>query len=132
MVDAEKELRRKKVLDMHNSGSSPKDIMNVTGLSRSGVYKILDTLLPKGEIAPKEPIVKVKLSGQEERFTSFVGYERTNVNQYAHKETGEVVNIAFVKAKKAGEFGYFVKVSGVEKKSTASGNELNVAENQML
>jgi len=29
-----------------------------------------------------------------------------------------------VKAKKAGEFGYFVKVSGVQKKSTASGNDV--------
>lgn len=132
MVDTEKELRRKKVLDMHNSGSIPKDIMKVTGLSRSGVYKILDTLLPKGEIAPKEPIVKVKLLGTEERFTSFVGYERTNVNQYAHKETGEVVNVAFVKAKKANEFGYFVKVSGVEKKSTASGEEVKETAAEVL
>lgn len=116
MLDTEKDLRRKKVLEMHNSGSTPKEIIKATGLSRSGVYKILDTVLQKGEIAPKEPIVKVKLTGEEERFTSFVGYERTDVNQYAHKESGEIVNVVFVKAKKEGEFGYFVKVSDGSKK----------------
>jgi hypothetical protein len=122
MNDQEKELRRKKVIDMHNSGSDIKDIMKATSLSRSGVYKILDSVLKKGEIAPKEPKVEIKLTGEEERFNSFVGYERTNVNVYAHKETGEIVTVAFVKAKNPGEFGYFVKVKIDSEKSTASGN----------
>lgn len=116
MNDQEKELRRKKVIDMHNSGSDIKDIMKVTSLSRSGVYKILDSVLKKGDVAPKNVKVEIKLTGTEERFNSFVGYERTNVNVYAHKETGEIVNVAFVKSKNPGEFGYFVKVSEVEKK----------------
>jgi protein tyrosine phosphatase len=123
MNSQEKELRRKKVLDMHNSGASIQDITDATGLSRSGIYKILDIVIKKGEIAPKEPVKEVKLTGQEERFTSFVGYERTNVNQYAHKDTGEIVNVAFVKAKNPGEFGYFVKVKSDSEKSTASGNQ---------
>ncbi len=133
MNDQEKDLRRQKVVDMHNSGSDIKDIMKATSLSRSGIYKILDSVIKKGEIAPKEPVAKIKLSGKEERFNSFVGYERTNVNQYAHKETGEIVNVAFVKATEPGEFGYFVKVdlaNGAKvkseqndsEKSTASGN----------
>jgi len=97
-------------------------------MSKGGVHKIISAFILKGDSPKKDVVVKVKLSGEEERFTSFVGYERTDVNQYAHKETGEVVNVAFVKAKKVGEFGYFVKVSGVQKKSTASGDDVKETE----
>jgi len=110
MNNEEKEVRNKRILDMHNSGATIKEIGRQVKMSDGGVHKILNSVIIKSEIAPKEPVVEVKLSGDEERFTSFVGYERTNVNQYAHKETGEVVNVVFVKAKKQGEFGYFVKV----------------------
>ena len=125
MTDQEKDFRYKKILDLHNQGKSIAAIAKEMVLSKGGVHKILSSLIVKGDSPKKEPVVKVKLSGQEERFSSFVGYERTDVNQYVHKETGEIVNVAFVKAKKAGEFGYFVKVSSFEKKSTASGEEVN-------
>ena len=123
MNNDEKELRKQKVIDLHNSDTPIPEIMKATGLSRSGIYKILDSVLKKGEIAPKEATVQIKLTGQEERFTSFVGYERTNKNEYVHKDTGEIVNVVFVKATDPGKFGYFVKVKGGEKKSTASGND---------
>jgi hypothetical protein len=84
----------------------------------------LTPLVVKDAVAPKIKKVVAKLTGEEERMNSFVGWIRTNVNEYTNKETGEIVNVAFVKAKKAGDFGYFVKVSSFEKKSTASGNEV--------
>lgn len=123
MTDQEKDLRNKKILDLHNQGKSIAVIAKEMVLSKGGVHKILSSLIINGDSPKKEPVVRVKLSGNEERFTSFVGYERTDVNQYVHKETGEVINVAFVRARKAGEFGYFVKVSGGEKKSTASGDD---------
>lgn len=124
MDNSEKELRNKKILDLHNQGKSIAAIAKETGLSKGGIHKIISGFILKGDSPKKESVVEVKLSGTEERFTSFVGYDRIDVNQYAHKDTGEVVTVAFVKAKKAGEFGYFVKVYGVEKKSTASGEDV--------
>lgn len=120
----EKELRNKRILDLHNEGKSMGEISKAVGIGKTSVHGILNKLLNIGNLAPKEPVIEVKLSGNEERFNSFVGYERTNVNQYAHKETGEVVNVVFVKAKKQGEFGYFVKVKSDSEKTTASGNSI--------
>lgn len=112
---SEKELRNKRIIDMHNSGSTLKEIIKATGMSRSGIYKVIDSIIKVGEIAPiKEVVKEVKLTGTEERFTSFVGWERTNVNEYSHKDTGEVIRVAFVKAKSDNEFGYFVKVGSVD------------------
>ena len=124
MDNSEKELRNKKILDLHNQGKSIAAIANETGLSKGGIHKIISGFILKGDSPKKDVVVEVKLSGTEEKFVSFVGYDRIDVNQYAHKGTGEVVSVAFVKAKKAGEFGYFVKLSGVEKKSTASGEDV--------
>jgi len=123
MVSQEKELRNKRILDLHNSGSSIREISKAVSMSTGGVSKVIALGIGKGDAPERESIVDVKLTGQEERFTSFVGYERTNVNQYAHKDTGEIVNVAFVKAKNPGEFGYFVKVKSDSEKSTASGNQ---------
>ena len=116
MDNSEKDLRNKKILDLHNQGKSIQAIAKEPGLSKGGIHKIISAYLLKGEAPKNDVVVKVKLSGEEERFTSFVGYERTDVNQYAHKESGEIVNVVFVKAKKEGEFGYFVKVSDSSKK----------------
>jgi len=122
MTTQEKELRNKKILDMNNSGATIQEIAKAVGMSKGGVHKVLNSVIVKPEIAPKEPKVEIKLTGEEEIFNSFVGYERTNVNVYAHKETGEIVTVAFVKAKNPGEFGYFVKVKIDSEKSTTSGN----------
>ena len=118
--DNEKEMRNKKIVDMHNSGATIKDIAKAVGMSNGGIHKVLNSIILKSEIAPKEQTVEVKLTGSEERFSSFIGYERTNVNEYAHKDSGEVVRVVFVNGKDGG-FGYFVKVNEVEKKPTASG-----------
>jgi hypothetical protein len=129
----DKEKRNADVFKMFNEGKPEREIARVVGLSKTAVHKILTPLVVKESVSPKIKKVVAKLTGSEERMDSFVGWIRTNVNEYTNKDTAEVVNIAFVKAKKAGEFGYFVKVSGVEKKSTASGNEVKeIAEENLL
>lgn len=104
----EKENRNERILEMHNEGKTVRQISDAVKLSIGGVHKVLSSVLDKVDIMPKIP-TKVVLSGNEERFTNFGGWIRTNVNEYTHKETGEVVYIAFVRGKK-GEYGYFVKI----------------------
>lgn len=122
----EKELRNKKIIDMHNSGATIKEIIDATGMSRSGIYKVIDSIVKIGETAPKEPVKEIQLTGNEERFTSFIGWERINVNEYSNKATGEVIRVAYIKAKSPNEFGYFVKLGNVtveEVKSEESANQ---------
>lgn len=123
MVSEEKELRNKRIVDLHNSGSSIREISKLVSMSIGGVSKVIASAIGKGDAPERDNVIEVKLTGQEERFTSFVGYERTNKNEYVHKDTGEIMNVVFVKATEPGKFGYFVKVKGEEKKSTASGND---------
>jgi len=104
-----KDLRDKQVLELNNSGESMGSISIKLGISKSTVHKILNSFLEKGDV-PSKVVVDVKLSGKEERFNSFVGFERVNVNEYVHKDSGEVVMVTFVKAVNPGEFGYFVKL----------------------
>lgn len=106
---SEKELRNKRVVDMHNSGATIKEIISATGLSKSGIYKIIDSIIKVGDAPPKE-VKAVEITGDEERFDNFTGWTRTNTNEYANDKSGEVVRIAFVKAKSKDEFGYFVKI----------------------
>ena len=110
METNEKDLRNKKILDMHNSDVSIGLIAKEFGMSKAGIHKIIQSFVSTGEKVPPKEVVPVKLKGDEERFTSFVGYERLDVNVYSHKETGEVIQVAFVKAKSKDEFGYFVKL----------------------
>lgn len=119
----DKEKRNADVFRMFNDGKSEREIAVIVGLSKTAVHKILTPLVVKESVAPYIKKAVAKLTGKEERMNSFVGWVRTNVNEYTNKETGEVINVAFVRARKAGEFGYFVKVSSFEKKSTASGND---------
>lgn len=123
MDNSEKELRNKKILDLHNEGKSISVIAKETGLSKGGIHKIISGFILNGDSPKKNVVVKLKLSGNEERFTSFVGYDRIDSNQYVHKETGDVVTVVFVKAKKDGEFGYFVKVSDFDKKPITGGDK---------
>jgi lambda repressor-like predicted transcriptional regulator len=107
----EKELRNKKILDLHNSGESIRSIAKELGVGKTTVSEVIGKALDKGENVPPKEVVPVKLKGTEERFTNFSGYERLDVNVYSHKETGEIVQIAFVKAKSKDDFGYFVKLN---------------------
>lgn len=115
-MESERDLRNKKILDMHNSGSSMGNISKAVGLGKTSVHKILTAMLKVGDTPGKE-VVDVELTGTEEKFGSFVGWERTNVNEYANRSTGETIRVAYVKAKSADQFGYFVKLSESKKKS---------------
>lgn len=106
----EKELRNKKILDLHNSGESTRNIAKELGIGKTTVSEVIGKAVCKGEDVPPKEVVPVKLKGTEERFTNFSGYVRTNVNEYSHKESGEVIRVAYVKAKSKDEFGYFVKL----------------------
>lgn len=103
------ESRNDLIVRMHNEGQSVRAISEVVKLSIAGVHKILASVIDKADVMPKIP-TKVKLTGNEERFTNFGSYVRTNVNEYTHKETGEIINIAFVASKEKGGYGYFVKL----------------------
>jgi hypothetical protein len=107
----EKELRNKKILDLHNYGESIRSIAKELGIGKTTVSEIITKALDKGEDVPPKEVIPVKLKGTEERFTNFSGYVRTDVNEYSNKETGEVVRVVFVKAKSKDEFGYFVKLN---------------------
>jgi hypothetical protein len=98
------------ILNMFNSGSSEREISDIMKMSKSGVHRVLSNYVGSPEVAPKKVSVKVKLTGNEEVFNNFSGWARTDVNQYAHKETGEAVNLVFIPADSVDGFGKFVKV----------------------
>lgn len=106
----EVEIRNQRIIDLHNQGKSAREIAAELNVGKTTVNNAINSMIKKGEAPPKE-VVDVKLTGKEEKFGSFVGFERVNVNEYAHKESGEVVRVAFVKAKSPDEFGYFVKLN---------------------
>ena len=111
MESIDKDLRDKKIKDLNNEGKSIAQISTEVGMSKGGIHKVLGKFLVKGDVAPKkENTAAIKLKGTEERFESFVGWERTNVNEYVNKSTGEIARVVYVKAKNADEFGYFVKL----------------------
>jgi hypothetical protein len=126
----DKEKRNAEVFKMFNEGKTEREIAKIVGLSKTAVHKILTPLVVKETISPKVKKELAKLTGKEDRIDSFVGWVRTNVNEYTNKDTGEVMNVVFVKATTPDGFGYFVRLANdvgvksdeIEKKSTASGN----------
>ena len=110
----EKEERNKRIIELNNEDKSIRFIANELGISKTTVTSVLNTVI--GDKTPnKKKVAKVKLKGTEERFTSFVGWNRLNVNEYVNEKTGEVIRVACVKAKSPDEFGYFVKLGIVGK-----------------
>jgi hypothetical protein len=114
-----KEKRNKQILLMHNAGSTTQAIATKYNLSKAGVHGIIKSMLPANDVQ-KEPeaIVTSKVketapvatSKKGERVFNFGEYQRTGVNQYAHKSTGECIIVSFVPASSSDSFGYFVKV----------------------
>lgn len=109
-VDLDKDLRDKRILELHNEGKSISEIMPLVGMSKGGIHKVLSSFLNKGELPDKKKVVDVKVDGDEEMVTSFVGLTRINVNEYVNEKTSEVIRVAFVKSTVPGEFGKFVKL----------------------
>ena len=111
----EKEERNKRIMELNNDNKSIRFIANELGISKTTVTSVLNSVIGVDIPDNKKKAVAVKLKGTEERFTSFVGWNRMNVNEYANEKTGEVIRVAYVKADKKGEFGYFVKLGSVGK-----------------
>lgn len=117
----QKEKRNAEIINLHNSGLSTQQIADKVGLSKAGVYKVINSHLeavksqpaatPPAEnetpsaqtTKPKEPASTV--TGK--RITNFGEYQRIDVNKYAHKQTGEVVKVKFVKAQHPNKHGHF-------------------------
>lgn len=105
-----KEERNKRIMDLHNSGRSTQEIADAVSMSKGGVHKVVTAELKKGTAPSKEKPIEVKLTGTEERFDNFSGWNRIDVNRYEHKDTKEIVDVAYVKATDIAECGYFVRV----------------------
>ena len=109
-IEVDKDLRDKRILELHNEGKSISEIMPIVGMSKGGIHKVLSSFLNKGELPDKKKVIDVKINGDEEVITSFNGLTRIDVNEYVDDKTGEVIRITFVKATVPGEFGKFVKL----------------------
>jgi len=105
-----------KVLEMSNAGSSLRAIAEELGISKNKVARILDKILKPESAVNKsreieiEKVLPVVADNSLERVSSFSGWDRIGVNEYSHKETGEIMTVKFVKGTEDNNFtGFFVK-----------------------
>jgi len=114
-----KEKRNKEIINFHNSGLSTQQIADKVGLSKAGVYKVinlhLEAVKSKTVVATQDKAEPTKQTDPAstvtgKRITNFGEYQRIDVNKYAHKSTGEIITVKFVPASVRGQYGYFVTV----------------------
>ncbi len=111
----QKEKRNQEIIKMHNDGLSTQKIADKIGISKAAVYKVvsahLETVKNSTKITPtpdEKPREQAPTSNQGKRITNFGEYQYTgNCNEYAHKQTGEVVKVKFVKAQHPNKHGHF-------------------------
>lgn len=115
----QKEKRNAEIINLYNSGLSTQQIADKVGLSKAGVYKVINLHL---EAVKSETVVatqdKAEPTKQTEpdstvtgkRITNFGEYQRIDVNKYAHKSTGEIITVKFIPATPPNKHGYFVTV----------------------
>jgi len=115
----QKEKRNKEIINFHNSGLSTQQIAYKVGLSKAGVYKVinlhLEAVKSKTVVATQDKAEPTKQTDPAstvtgKRITNFGEYQRIYVNKYAHKSTGEIITVKFVPASVRGQYGYFVTV----------------------
>ena len=114
-----KEKRNKEIIKMHNDDKTTREIADALGISKTLVHNVIrehinnlnavtsvpsdnETPAPQTN-KPTEPAATV--TGK--RITNFGEYQRIDVNKYAHKQTGEVVKVKFVKAQHPNKHGHF-------------------------
>jgi len=114
-----KEKRNAEIINLHNSGLSTQQIADKVGLSKAGVYKVinlhLEAVKSKTVVATQDKADPTKQTDPAstvtgKRITNFGEYQRIDVNKYAHKSTGEIITVKFVPATVRGQCGYFVTV----------------------
>lgn len=105
--------KQKLIIDLHNQGLSIREIETKTKISKSTVSRIIskhiETIKPNEPKLAKE-VLKPIITGKEEKILSFVGLQSIGVNEYLNKDTSECIKVAFIKAIKPNECGYFVNV----------------------
>jgi hypothetical protein len=115
----QKEKRNAEIINLHNSGLSTQQIADKVGLSKAGVYKVinlhLEAVKSKTVVATQDKAEPTKQTEPAstvtgKRITNFGEYQRIDVNKYAHKSTGEIITVKFVPATVRGQCGYFVTV----------------------
>lgn len=114
----QKEKRNSQIIQMHNEGLSTQKIADKVGISKAAVYKVVTAYLDtvKDDAKPKQAKVNKSAptstginSGQ--RITNFGEFQYTgNPNEYAHKQTGQVIKVKFVRATAPNTFGHFIAV----------------------
>jgi hypothetical protein len=99
--------RNETIIKMHNAGETERKISEVTGMSKTGIHKIITSYL--SEFDPVENDLKITPTVEPNKiFSSFVGFVRLSKNVYSNKDTGEVVNVKFVPSNDDTKFGNFV------------------------
>jgi len=115
----QKEKRNAEIINLYNSGLSTQQIADKVGLSKAGVYKVinlhLEAVKSKTVVATQDKAEPTKQTEPAstvtgKRITNFGEYQRIDVNKYAHKSTGEIITVKFVPATVRGQCGYFVTV----------------------
>ena len=115
----QKEKRNAEIVKLHNSGLSTQQIADKVGLSKAGVYKVinlhLEAVKSRTVVATQDKAEPTKQTEPAstvtgKRITNFGEYQRIDVNKYAHKSTGEIITVKFVPATVRGQCGYFVTV----------------------
>jgi len=114
----QKQKRNELIIQMHNEGLSTQKIADKVGISKAAVYKVVTAYLDtvKDDAKPKQ--AKVNKSAPAsifiepgQRITNFGEFEYTgNTNEYAHKQTGQVITVKFIPAKAPDKCGHFIAV----------------------
>lgn len=120
----QKEKRNHEIIKLHNSGLSTQQIADKVGLSKAGVYKVVNAHLEAVKLStastpqptrqtptPKPANTSAPASTDKgKRITNFGEYQRIDVNQYAHKSSGEIIRVKFVPAAASDKCGHFETV----------------------
>ena len=115
----QKEKRNAEIINLHNSGLSTQQIADKVGLSKAGVYKVinlhLEAVKSKTVVATQDKAEPTKQTEPAstvtgKRITNFGEYQRIDVNKYAHKSTGEIITVKFIPAKAPDKCGHFIAV----------------------
>jgi hypothetical protein len=104
-----KDERKELIIAMHNKGNTVRQISDATGLSKSGVHKVLTSYIES--IAVEKTVDNVKSNVEAGKiFSSFVGWVRLSANKYSNKDTGEIVNVKYVPSNNVTQYGHFVTI----------------------
>jgi len=114
----QKEKRNELIIQLHNEGLSTQKIADKVGISKAAVYKVVTAYLDtvKDDAKPKQAKVNKSALASSfiepgQRISNFGEFEYTgNTNEYAHKQTGRVIKVKFVRATAPNTFGYFIAV----------------------